>query len=88
MVLGNALLYLSVVFIVKHRGSFSLADVALGAVAAGCVGLRYLDIKYLKGQTASGETATLAHWRRYSLLLGAVALALWGVAHAIGYLFG
>jgi hypothetical protein len=88
MILGNAALYLSAVFIAKHHGSFSLADVAFGAVVPTCVGLRYLDIKYLKGQTASGEPATLAHWRRYSLLLGTFALVLWGVAHVIGYLFG
>jgi multisubunit Na+/H+ antiporter MnhE subunit len=88
MILGNAVLYLSAVFIVIHHGSFSPADVVFGAVVASCVGLRYLDIKYLKGETASGEPATLAHWRRYSLLLGAFALALWGVAHVIGYLFG
>ena len=88
MIWGTAALLMTVVFIVKQAGAFSIADAVFWSIVAVCIGLRYVDIRYLNGQTASGEPATFTHWWRYSLLLGAVALALWGVAHVIGYLFG
>ena len=87
MVAGNAALYLSAVFIAKQRGIPSFADGAFWLVVLACIGLRYLDIRFLKGQTASGEPATLADWRRYVLLLVALAFVLWVGAHAVGFLF-
>jgi len=88
MVLGSAALYLSAVFIIKHPGFFSLADVAFWSIVVASIGLRYLDIKFLHGQTAKGEPATMGHWRGYVFLLSSLALGLWVLAHAIAYLFG
>jgi len=87
MVYGVATLYISAIFIAKHRGSLSLADGVFWSAIVVCIGLRYVDIKHFHGQTAAGEPATMAHWRRYVLLLSSLALGLWAVAHAIGYLF-
>lgn len=87
MVYGAAVLYISAVFIAKHHGFLSLADVVFWSAVTVCIGLRYVDIKHFHGQTAAGESATMAHWRRYVLLLSSLALGLWVLAHLIAYLF-
>jgi hypothetical protein len=48
--------------------------------------VRFLDIKFLDGQTATGEPATLAHWRRYAVLLIVISAIIWSAAHAVVYL--
>ena len=46
------------------------------------LGVRYLDIRKFGGRTADGAApATMAHWRRYALLLIGVCLLLWTLAH-------
>jgi hypothetical protein len=60
-------------------------DAAYVAVIAGMLFLRYVDIRYLNGRTASGQAATMAHWRRYAVILTVIAAALWALAHALAY---
>ncbi len=51
---------------------------------AGClVAVRYADIRYLGGRTAEGVPATMAHWRRYVLVLMVASTAVWLTAHII-----
>jgi len=44
-----------------------------------------VDISRLGGQTVFGQPATLRDWRRYVLMLGAISLAIWGLAHAAAH---
>ncbi len=47
---------------------------------------RFLDVRYCEGDTVTGERATIAHVRRYVLILAAVAVVTWGIAHAVSWL--
>jgi hypothetical protein len=86
MALGNVAMLAFAKAIHDHRGSFlSWADAALGAVIAAMLALRYVDIRYFDGCTAFGKAATMVHWRRYAVILIAVAAALWALAHALTY---
>ncbi|MCX7044287.1 MAG: hypothetical protein NTX50_02220 [Candidatus Sumerlaeota bacterium] len=86
MAIGTIALLAALLFIVQNRGKFNLADSLFWAAVVVCIGLRYLDIAHLNGETVAGEPATLAHWRRYALILIALALPLWALAHGIGFL--
>jgi len=86
MVFGNAVILALATAIYHHSGSFlSWADAAFVAVVAATLALRYVDIRYFNGRTASGKAATMVHWRRYAVILVAVAAALWALAHALAY---
>ena len=86
MMIGN-LIWLSCAFaIAQNQSSFlSVADAFYWA-AVGCIlAARYVDIRYLGGLTADGSPASMAHWRRYAVLLGVAATALWFVVHGIAH---
>jgi hypothetical protein len=80
---GNVALMIAAIAIWKNReGLFSVADAIFWALAAIVLGVRYLDIRKFGGRTADGAApATMAHWRRYALLLIGVCLLLWTLAH-------
>lgn len=81
--LGNVLLVAAGLAITKNDTFLSLADAIYWVLVAGMIGLRYLDVTQLRGQTAMGQPATLAHWRRYSLVLTGLALVGWVLAHLL-----
>jgi hypothetical protein len=83
MLLSNIVLVVCALFISKHTTNFSLADVVFWCTVVVALWLRYIDITRLGGQTAYGQPATLAHWRRYAVLLTCLAFVLWFVAHVI-----
>lgn len=86
MFFGNLVLLLIAVAVSAHRDDlFSIADAAFWLAVLGLAAIRYLDVTRLRGSTTSGEPASLAHWRRYIVLLGAFALCLWGAAHAVAF---
>ncbi len=86
MFLGNGALFVLAVFIAQGpRAAISALDAAYWAVVAALIGLRYLDIKAFKGQTATSEPATMAHWRRYAVIVLAASLVGWGLAHAVAW---
>lgn len=86
MLLGNAALAFAAMRIAMGRGfRWSAADTAYWAIAAGLVLLRLVDVSVLKGQTVTGEAATLAHWRRYALILLGTATLVWGTAHGYSW---
>jgi len=69
-----------------ERASLSIADLVLWIVVVGCILVRYIDVSRMKGQTATGRPATRADWRRYAIMLVAVVLVLWGVAHGASWI--
>jgi hypothetical protein len=89
MLVANVILVISALSIVRNGGvSFSLADVVFWAAAAGAIWLRHVDVSRLGGETVYGRPATMADWRRYAVLLLAVAVVVWVVAHAAGWAAG
>ena len=85
MLLGNLVLVISALSISHRAASFSGADVVFWVTVVAVIWLRYIDITRLHGQTATGTPATMAHWRRYSMLMAAGAFALWIIAHAYAW---
>ena len=84
MIGGTIALVLVARGISQHRGSFlSVSDLVYWLIAAAVFFLRYMDIKKLNGLTATGNPATVADLKRYALLLGGFALAVWGLAHGL-----
>lgn len=85
MFIGNAAVYGSLAVIAMEGSPFpSLLDAAVWLAVALTIGARWLDITRWQGKTASGEAATLAHWRRHSLIIIATTAAASVLAHAVG----
>ncbi len=57
-----------------------VSDVLLFMIAGGLIAVRYVDITRFKGETADGEPATLAHWRRYAIIVMLTSAVAWGFA--------
>ncbi len=88
MLFGNMALAFSLIFIFFNQGGFfHPADWVFWITVASLVSVRYIDIRFCEGQTAAGQPASLADWTRYSALLLAGAVILWGIAHTANYLF-
>ncbi|MBK7825607.1 hypothetical protein [Nannocystis sp.] len=84
MLVGNGLLYLSLVLIAsRHAPLPSYLDVIAGAAVLAMIGARRVDIVRFGGRTVQDEPASLADWRRFSLLLVVVAAVSWLIAHFI-----
>ena len=84
MFFGNFLLLVLTINIFRSsRGAFSLYDGLYWALIAILCAVRYVDIKALDGQTAEGRPATLAHWKKYAILLFIAGLLLWLGAHGL-----
>ena len=87
MFFGNAILFISIIYIVEHKGGmFHTADVIFCITAAALIFARYLDIKYCSGLTATGLPASMAHLIKYVTLLLIILTAVWVLAHAVNYL--
>ena len=85
MIVGNVLLALCAVSVVKGGYSLLGLDDAFYWAVVGCLlAARYVDIQYFQGKTADGDTASMADWRRYAVRIGVLSVGLWVVAHAIG----
>ncbi len=85
MAFGNLALFLCAGLIIKKSAPV-LADTAYFAVAAGLILVRYLDITRYKGLTSDEKPATLADWRRYSILLSILAVGIWVLARFVATL--
>jgi len=87
MFFGNMTLFISIVFIIEHKGGmFHTADVVFWITAAALVFVRYLDIRLCGGLTVMGLPASMAHWIKYAAILLISSTAVWGLAHAVNYL--
>jgi hypothetical protein len=84
---GNAILFISITLIFRHRGGlFHTADVVFWITVVALVLARYLDIRFYGGLTATGLPASMAHWIKYVTLLLICSTALWVISHALNYL--
>jgi hypothetical protein len=85
LIAGNGALCLLIIFIFEEKAASGL-DVAFWTIVASLIAVRYIDITRLNGLTSDGEPATLQHWRRYALVLLAIAGTGWALAHGINRL--
>jgi hypothetical protein len=85
MIIGNAVFIFSAVYVaMAGRGwRLSLVDVVYWATVGTLLAARFLDINWYRGSTSSGDPATMAHWRRYAVLLLVISVALWVGAHFV-----
>ena len=88
MLVGNMTLFIVTIFIFLNQGKmFNAADVIFWVTVALLVLTRYLDINLLGGLTATDKPASMANWRKYTMFLLIGSTAVWGLSHAINYLF-
>ena len=86
MMIGNVLLLFCAYGIIQHRSSvLSIADALYWAIVGSLLATRYVDIRYFHGTTGDGDPASLADWRRYTVLVVLVAVGLWLVARATAH---
>ena len=84
MLVGNAIVYASLATIAMNGAAFpSLLDGVVWATVVLTIVARRLDITRWAGKTASGEPATLAHWRRHTVIVVLTTAAASVLAHAI-----
>ncbi len=82
MLVGNGVLYLSLVTVVATGAPLpSYLDVVAALAVGLMIAARRLDITRFGGRTVSGELATLRDWRRHTLLLITSAAIAWLLAH-------
>ena len=83
MLIGNLILLFCALGIFQNRSGFlGVADAFYWAAVGSLLAARYVDIRYLQGRTAEGNPASLAHWRRYAVLVCAASTTLWLLVHA------
>ena len=83
MLIGNGILALCTLAIAAGEATFGVADVFYWITVGCLLAARYADIRYFAGKTSEGKPATMAHYRRYSIILCAVAGVVWVVVHLI-----
>jgi hypothetical protein len=85
MLIGNAIVYALLAMIAMNRVPFpSPFDAVVWVTVVLILVARRIEITRWAGQTASGEPATLAHWRRFAVIVVLVTAAASLLAHAIG----
>ncbi|OGV66422.1 MAG: hypothetical protein A3K19_27790 [Lentisphaerae bacterium RIFOXYB12_FULL_65_16] len=67
----------------KGPWAFSALDIAYVLVVALLLAARFVDIRSYRGLTSEGEPATMAHWRRFSLMTCIAGLLLWLAARGV-----
>lgn len=88
LMLGNVgLAVIAIVIIMNHPPLFSLYDLLFWAVVVMLIIVRYIDIAYFHGGDSYGDPATMRHWRKYAVLLPAISLVMWAIAHGLAYYF-
>jgi len=87
MFLGNfAIMICAANILMGESGSTKASDIIFWGAVAAMIIVRFLDIKFLDGQTSTGGPATLAHWRKYAIVLIIISAILWSAVHAVVYL--
>lgn len=84
MGVGNIGLVVAVLAVYESTTGWTIADLLFWGVVGVLIGTRYVDIVRYQGLTADGQPATMAHFRRYAIVLLATAVALWAATRALG----
>jgi len=87
MLLGNAILLISTIFIIQGESwKFHTADVVFWVIVAALLLARYLDIKFFGDSASTGAPASMVHWRKYAAILLICSIVVWILSHAANYL--
>ena len=70
--------------VTQKDGWLVARDVVFAIALALTIGARWLEVRSGAGETATGEPATMAHFRRYAMILLPVAAVLWVAAKVAG----
>ncbi len=82
MLIGNGILAICALVIAANQSSILNSADALYWITVGCLLVaRFVDIRYLGGRTSEGNSATMAHWRRYAVILVVMSAVLWILVH-------
>jgi hypothetical protein len=82
MFFGNfALMICAANIIMGKSSSTRISDIIFWCAVVAMIIVRFLDIKFLDGQTTTGEPASLAHWRKYAIILVICSGVIWAAAH-------
>ena len=85
--LGNLVVFITALLIIQHKGKmFYSADIVFWCMVAAVSLARFLDIKLYGGLTDDGKPVSMAHWRKHTAILLALATAVWVIVHLINYL--
>ncbi len=86
--IGNVIAFFTLVVILRHKGEiFYAADIVFWCTIAILILARFIDIKIWGGTTDKGEYVTMAHWRKYTIVLLICSTALWILTHSINHFF-
>lgn len=86
LMFGNLFLVLGVVFIFKNKfHPLFLNDILYWCSAIGLILARYFDIRNFNGETGSCEPATMAHFKKYAVIVSAISVLAWIAAHIIKF---
>jgi len=79
-------LFFVFVFIVKEHAAIpSLLDALYWGLVVALSVIRYVDVRCFRGETGEGKPATMKDWRRFSILVSAVSLPAWVLAHILAW---
>ncbi len=81
---GNILIMFLAVFITEQKGdAFTSRDILYWLAVGSVIAARFIDVRFMNGQTGEGAPATMKHWERYSMVLGAAAILAWIACHLV-----
>jgi hypothetical protein len=84
MFIGHIAVIMAAVGICANQLQSSILINSLYFLAAICLPVsRYIEIKKYHGETAEGEPATMAHWKRFTIMVAAYSIALWVVVQVV-----
>lgn len=85
MIVGPfALAILGIGITERRDGWFSPVDLLYLIVLGGMVLGRWTEFRYSQARSATGEPTTVAHLRRYTLVLGILGFSIWVAANLVG----
>jgi len=75
--IGNIFLFmLSLKIAMGEINDAFVGNLLFGITVVTLIFVRFIDIKFLNGQTAESEPATMTDWRRYTLKLIMISIAI------------
>lgn len=81
---GPAAIYVALALVAVRGDAFpSTLDLVVWGAVALVLAVRWIDVVHCRGQTAQGDPATLAHWRRFAVLVVLIAAAGSALAHSL-----
>lgn len=85
MMWGNFAVIVCALVVARQGDAWGSADIVYWLFAASLPWVRRIDMLHGEGNDHMGHKADMQGWRRYTIFIVAVCLALWLLAHWAGY---